>query len=137
MRAAVAGLSLMFLAGCNQLADASGTGPKNPGRFAGIGVFEAGRLWGQMTGSPSPTDPASARIQDDEHVIVVIDSHTGEIRQCGDHSGYCVSMNPWSGAGAGTSLPVKLSKHAGELAREDEAGVEDTESARNAAAPAR
>jgi len=119
MRFALLGVSLMVLAGCNQSPDVSAPGPRSPGRFAGIGVFDAGRLWGQMTGSPSASDSALAKLQDDEHVIVVMDSHTGEVRQCGDHSGYCVSMNPWAGGGSRTFLPVKLSKHAADLAAEE------------------
>jgi len=75
-----------------------------------------------MTVSVGSADPAAATIADDEHVIVVIDSHTGEVRQCGDHSGYCVAMNPWNGAGSGVpALPAKLVKHAADLAAEDRA----------------
>jgi hypothetical protein len=51
-------------------------------------------------------------------VIVVLDSHIGGIRQSGDHSGYCVSMNAWTADAEGA--PVKLSKHAAELDAEAE-----------------
>ena len=124
MRATLAGLVAMglLLSGCNKPSDVSLAGPKNQGRFAGIGVFDAGRLWAEMRVSSSTTDPATARIADDEHVIVVLDSHTGEVRQCGDYSGYCVAMNPWSGSLA--RLPVKLTKHASDLAAEDQAEIE-------------
>jgi hypothetical protein len=84
---------------------------KGSGRYSGIGVFDAGRLWAQMRGAPKPADDASATLADDEHVIVVLDSQTGEVRQCGDHSGYCVSMKPW----AGGADAVKLEKHAADL----------------------
>lgn len=136
MRFALLGVSLMVLAGCNQSPAPSGSGPKSPGRFAGIGVFEAGRLWGQMAGSPAAKDATSAKLQDDEHIIVVMDSHTGEVRQCGDHSGFCVSMNPWAGEGSRMLLPVKLNKHAADLAAEDRAAMEDTSTATNGSAPA-
>lgn len=119
-------LSACVLAGCNQH-EASSAGPKSPGRYAGIGTFDAGRLWGQMTGSSSNSDPALAKLQDDEHVIVVMDSHTGEVRQCGDHSGYCVSMNPWATGGGQASLPVKLGKHAADLDAESNAAANNAE----------
>ena len=80
-------------------------------------------------GSPAPTDPALATIQDDEHVVVVLDSHTGEVRQCGDHSGYCISVNPWPGDRSRSLLPVKLGKHAADLYAEDRAAVADADTA--------
>ena len=83
-----------------------------------------------MTGSAAARDPAAAKLQDDEHIIVVMDSHTGEVRQCGDHSGYCVAMNPWSGDGARMRLPVKLAKHGADLDAEAAADMK-------AAAPAK
>ena len=116
-------LPLMILVtGCNSQPDSASAPGRAAGRYAGIGVFDAGRLWAQMAGSPKADGPA-ARIADDEHVIVVVDSHTGEIRQCGDHSGYCVATNPWSASAVG--LPVKLAKHAADLAAEDKMAVED------------
>ena len=123
MRTALIGVSIVccLLAGCNRSPEPSAAGPRSPGRYAGIGVFDAGRLWGEMTGAASSSDPAAAKLQDDEHIIVVLDSHTGEVRQCGDHSGYCVSMNPWAGGGSPAALPAKLSKHAADLAAADRA----------------
>jgi hypothetical protein len=104
---------------------------ENRGRYAGIGVFNAGRLWAQMKSSPISADPAEARLADDEHVIVVVDSHTGEVRQCGDHSGYCIAMNPWTRPqGSNTALPVKLSKHAAEVDAQERATHDDMASAR-------
>jgi hypothetical protein len=113
MRARLSGLALVvcLLAGCDRH-DAGSIGLKSPGRYSGIGTFDAGKLWSQMI-PPASKDPAAAKLADDEHVIVVLDSHTGEVRQCGDHSGYCVSMNPWDARVQMT--PVKLGKHADEL----------------------
>ena len=116
----------VFASGCNRSPEAGANGSRSPGRFAGIGVFDAGRLWAEMTGSPSQPDAAAARLQDDEHVIVVLDSHTGEVRQCGDHTGFCVSMNPWTGTGTQVALPANLAKHASDLAKEDKANVQET-----------
>ena len=125
MRCAFLTVLFVVLAGCNQSPSPSAPGPKNPGRFAGIGVFDAGRLWGQMASPASPSDAALAKLQDDEHIIVVIDSHSGEVRQCGDHSGYCVSMNPWAVGGAQALLPVKLGKHAADFEKEDRNAAEN------------
>src|SRR5207245_2524420 len=122
MRGRLTGLLLTacMLGGCDQREAASSAGPKSPGRYSGIGTFDAGRLWQQIKGAPSSQDVATARLADDEHVIVVLDSHTGEIRQCGDHSGFCVAMNPWAAGGTAEGAPVKLTKHAAELDAEDE-----------------
>jgi hypothetical protein len=105
-------LAAGLLQGCGE--PASSVPGRNPGRFAGIGVFDAGQLWAEMTDAPNPSDDAAARIADDEHIIVVIDTHTGEVRQCGDLSGYCIAMKPWSGSAS----PVTLNKHAADLMEE-------------------
>ena len=138
MRSAFLGVLLLggFLSGCDRH-DAAGTGPKSAGRYVGIGVFEPGRLWQEIAGAPSPKDPAAAKLEDDEHVIVVIDSHTGEVRQCGDHSGFCVVMNPWSGAGSAATAPVKLAKHEADLIAEDQTASDEANKVGNKAAPAR
>jgi len=113
------------LAGCQRADDAYGPNPMTSGRYAGIGTFDAGRMWSQTAGVAAPKDPAAAKLEDDEHVIVVIDTRTGEVRQCGDHSGVCVAMNPWSGAG-GLTAPVSLKKHAAELDAEAQADEKTT-----------
>jgi hypothetical protein len=114
-------LALGLLAGCNKADEAYGTNPRAQGRYAGIGTFDAGRMWTQTAGIAEAKDAAAARIEDDEHIIVVIDTRTGEVRQCGDHSGVCVAMNPWSGEGPGLAAPVRLKKHAAELDAEEQA----------------
>jgi hypothetical protein len=137
MRIATFGLmaTSIALSGCGQREGVGGAGPKSQGRYSGIGTFEAGRLWREMTHPAVQSDPAAARLDDDEQIIVVIDSHTGEVRQCGNHSGFCVTTNPWAGSGAPSGTPVKLSKHASDL--DAEASAETAESATNEAAPAR
>lgn len=88
------------------------------GRFIGIGVYSAGELWSKMSVRP-PADAAAATLADDEHVIVVVDSQTGEVRECGDYSGVCASFNPWARAIASQQIaPVRLTKHAADLAAE-------------------
>ena len=105
------------LAGCN--VSPSGSPPPRHGRYAGIGVYPVGELWPQIAGPNASNDPAAALPADDEHVIVVVDGETGEIRECGDYSGRCIRMNPWTRAiGAVPATPVRLVKHAAELAAE-------------------
>lgn len=111
-----------LIAGCNQRDATSSAGPKSLGRYSGIGTFDAGRLWREMKAAPVSKDTAAAQLADDEHVIVVLDSHTGEVRQCGDHSGFCVAMNPWAN-GTAEAAPVKLTKHAAEVEADDESSV--------------
>lgn len=118
-RVVVGSILCALLTGCHQAPQAASNNVLHPGRYSGIGVFDAGRLWAEMSGPGSKADAATARLADDEHIIVVLDSHTGEVRQCGDHSGYCVAMNPWTRTGPQTTLPVKLAKHASDLAAED------------------
>ncbi|HEX6741080.1 MAG TPA: hypothetical protein VF079_04715 [Sphingomicrobium sp.] len=144
MRAHLMALLLVAagLAACNRDDAANEIGPtgKSPGRYAGIGTFDAGRLWQQVAGAPQSQDPAAAKLADDEHIIVVLDSHTGEVRQCGDHSGVCVAMNPWSGkGGAPIPAPARLAKHAADLDAEAEKAASDTNvnNVASEAAPAR
>jgi hypothetical protein len=113
------------LAGCNQR-EASSAGPKSPGRYAGIGTFDAGRLWQEMKGAPPSQDKSAASLADDEHVIVVLDSHTGEIRQCGHHKGFCVSRYPWTAGARTAATPVTLTQHATDLAAQDNAVAADS-----------
>ncbi len=110
----------LLLAGCHRVSQAPED--RSPhGRFGGIGIYDAGRMWRQMA-THDTKDPALAKLADDEHIIVVIDSHTGEVRQCGDHSGQCVAMNPWAGSGV-PGLPIPVTMHAAELDAEDKGAM--------------
>lgn len=113
------------LSACGQPIGVSSPGDKNPGRYTGIGVVSAGRMWSQRAITTPVSDPAAATLADDEHIIVVVDTHTGEVRQCGDQSGICVTMNPWSGAPP-AGLPAKLKRHATDLDIPIEAVPDDT-----------
>jgi hypothetical protein len=112
---ALAGLGL---AGCGKLKAESPSA--HHGRYVGIGIYASGDLWQRMARAAPPADaPAqAARLSDDEQVIVVVDSDTGEIRQCGNLSGYCVGMNPWTKAlTSQQQAPVTLETHAVKLPR--------------------
>jgi hypothetical protein len=120
MRLLVPLTAALLVAGCDKAADDdAGHSPnRSHGRYAGIGVVSKNALWNQLVQPKADqVDPAAATLDDDEHVMVVVDTNTGEIRQCGDVSGFCTSMNPWE---LGKQQPVKLVKHAIDLAREAE-----------------
>ncbi|CAN5456234.1 hypothetical protein BH10PSE14_BH10PSE14_30850 [soil metagenome] len=114
MKAVYLGMLLLAgstLGGCNRPFDVSKSAPH--GRFAGVGLYAADRTWTKMRDADKPADKAMATVGDDQAVIVVVDSDTGEVRQCGNLSGYCVGMNPWSHAlGKPQTMPLALSEHA-------------------------
>ena len=114
MRGAVIASAMLALLGLNgcKAEIPSGAGAAQPhGRYAGVGIYGPGKGWASLSVS-APSDARSARVTDDEAVIVVIDSQTGEVRACGDLSGYCVGMNPWKASLAGSQVaPVALSEH--------------------------
>ena len=117
-RLIVAAAGVVLLAGCNRpWAGGAGTGPH--GRYSGVGVYPAGRMWRQMVGGADSQDPKSAKLDDDEQVIVVVDGATGELRECGNLSGYCVGLSPWAKLLPGSqTAPLSLGKHAPQLADE-------------------
>ncbi|WCT75167.1 hypothetical protein PQ455_08105 [Sphingomonas naphthae] len=103
------------LAGCDR---PQGMAPDpTRGRYAGVGIYAADKLWSHVEGS-KPADPAIASPADDEYIIVVSDTQTGEIRQCGNHSGRCVSLKAW-GKDAASSLPVRIDQHLADLTTAD------------------
>lgn len=111
----------LCLGGCNKPAADGGllASPFHHSRYFGVGLYPPGRMWTQMVVASAPKDSAASRPNDDEQVIVVVDSDTGELRQCGNMSGYCVRMNPWATPLAAPQIaPIPLVKHADQLDRE-------------------
>jgi len=107
-------LALLMLGGCGARVAGGEDSASHHGRYEGIGVYDAGRGWQHMAAEEKRGD-ARATFGKDEHVIVTVDTNSGEVRQCGDHSGYCVSMNPWTrGLGPAQQLPVALTPEAEE-----------------------
>lgn len=89
-------------------------GASRPARYAGIGIYVPGTQWTKQVQAQQTkaSDPA-AKPTDDEQVIVVVDSRTGEVRSCGNLSGYCIGMNPWkTPLPAGQAAPVNLIREA-------------------------
>jgi len=111
-------LTLLSLGGCHKYTAAEYDSAHARGRYSGIGLFEPSKLWAKVQGDATK-DPAAAKLEDDEMVIVVVDSETGEVRECGNYSGRCLSMNPWTKAvGPQQHTPVRLDVHAAELTSE-------------------
>jgi hypothetical protein len=112
---------------CSKPADSAIAGPKKDGRYVGVGIYGPGALWPYLKNGPSEKNADAATLADDDEIIVVVDTHSGELRQCGNLSGHCIRMNPW---GEGKT-PVTLSKHRSDLMDE-----QDTATAANVTAPA-
>ncbi len=111
----------LSLCGCNRPGNGESAGVAHHGRYVGVGIYPAGQMWSQMVVNNAPKDPASAKPNDDEQVIVVVDSNTGELRQCGELTGYCVGMNPWAKPLIASQVaPIPLAKHAEQLSHEAE-----------------
>jgi hypothetical protein len=104
-------IGMFCLSGCNQPEPESPSAPHH-GRYIGVGTYAAGEMWAKIRSTGTAT-AATAKTTDDEHVIVVVDSKTGEIRECGDLTGFCIGMNPWAKAMlTGQTAPVALNEHA-------------------------
>ena len=123
MKASYIGVTLvagLALSGCPKASfwNEDDTKPHH-GRYTGIGIYSADLTWSHIAGADKPKDELAATTADDQNIIVVVDGETGEIRQCGNLSGYCVGMNPWSHKLAGKQIaPLGLDKHAADLRNE-------------------
>jgi hypothetical protein len=115
MRIIVLTAAAAALAGCDRTHDRAPHGP-GQGRYIGVGIYDAGQMWQELSGGEPAKDPKAATLADDSEVIVVVDSVTGEVRQCGNLSARCISMNPWRGSAG--AMPAPLERHAAELAQE-------------------
>lgn len=122
-------LACLAVTGCQKKGEAPaanmfGSSPR--GRYLGVAVYSPGPMWEQVARAGAPSDAAAATLKDDEQVIVVVDSATGELRQCGNLSGFCIAMNPWSKSVAPTGgAPTSLLKHAQQLDDEDAARAKE------------
>jgi hypothetical protein len=110
---ATAALALTALAACNGQPSRGAENSEGRGRYAGVGIYSATPKWMRLVTGETAKSPDSARPVDDQVIIVVTDSHTGELRACGDLSGYCVGMNPWAAGLARSQIaPVRVTTHA-------------------------
>ncbi len=115
--------ALTALAGCYKQEESTpfASGPSRFGRYAGVGIYQTDRMWEQLTQAP-PADPKAARLSDDAQVIVTVDTRTGELRQCGNLSGHCITMSPWSKPAP--TAPALVERHAQELDDLERAAME-------------
>ena len=106
--AAAAAASDAAMAGASDDPGFLGLGSKH-GRYAAVGIYQPGDAWAKMMVDQQTSTADAARQLLDEAIIVVADSQTGEVRACGDMSGYCVGMNPWKKALTGAQIgPIRL-----------------------------
>ncbi len=116
----VAIAALMVLAfgasACRRMADADAAhdpaGRAGPNGYVGVGIYAPSLAWQRLVqaGAQPNVNPALARTVDDQVVIVVQNSRTGDIRACGDMTGYCVGMNLWIKP-PGQLTPVSVTQH--------------------------
>lgn len=103
------------LAGCKK-GGAAWLGPEHEQgrrRYAGIGIYSPAQPWTRMVAAQQAKATPAAQTIDDQAIIVVQDSVTGEVRACGDLTGYCIGMNPWKTPLAAAQLaPINLTEHA-------------------------
>lgn len=103
------------LGGCRK-SDVAGLSDHH-GRYAGVGIYAPTANWARMLQDRQSTSASAATLADDEAIIVVTDSQTGELRACGDLSGYCVGMNPWqAGVAKSQVAPVNVNRQEGTAA---------------------
>jgi hypothetical protein len=108
------GAALVCIAGCRQSSTGAWTlgDMGRHGRYVGVGIYGPGRQWTRLVAAQQPGNKAAARPVDDQAIIVVSDTDTGELRACGDLTGYCIGMNPWKQPLAPSQVaPVALTAH--------------------------
>lgn len=116
----LAPLLLIGVTGCNKSMAIDGDDATPRGRYSGIGTYPADRLWEQRKVENTSQESDRAALADDAQIIVVVDTQTGEVRQCGNNSGLCVRMSPWAKDAVSQALPAALKKHAADLKAEEE-----------------
>ena len=121
---AAALLASLMLSACGLKTVHDGAGaPPAHGRYNGVGIYGPSKQWTKMMAAQQAADPQLARPIDDQVIIVVEDSATGEVRACGDLTGYCIGMNPWKTAlTSGQISPVRLTEHVAPLETEGARG---------------
>ena len=103
--------AVVCLGGCVKHAD-DWQGAAGHGRYFGVGIYGPDHQWRHLVATQVSKDTAAARPIDDQVIIVVENSVTGEVRACGDLTGYCIGMNPWKTQLLSSQIsPVKLTKH--------------------------
>jgi len=114
-------VACLVVAGCQKF-EPAGQGSTARGRYQGIGIATPGERWSKLADAPKPASGKAADLNDDDYVVFVTDSSTGEIRECGNRSGFCVSIHPWDRTAP--KAPLSLTAHA--HAQDDVTNLDDT-----------
>lgn len=109
-------LSAAMLASCDRSEDYA-SGRAKSGRYQGIGITTPGEQWTKIAAAPKPGDDKHATLEDDDYVVFVTDSQSGEVRECGNRSGFCVRFQPWQHPAP--PAPLVLTDHAHKDAPQD------------------
>jgi hypothetical protein len=89
-----------------------GNASSRRGPYGAVGLYSPSRQWTRLAGVQASRDPKVAKLVDDQVIIVVQNTATGEVRACGDLTGYCIGMNPWKTALVTDQIaPLRLSEH--------------------------
>ncbi|HEY3811760.1 MAG TPA: hypothetical protein VGL66_00920 [Caulobacteraceae bacterium] len=113
-------VAAVALGGCHKISESLHGGQHAKGRYLGVGIYTPSDPWRRLQDAQQPNK--ASKTANDQAVIVVVDSNTGELRACGDLSGYCVGMNPWQKDLTGAQrAPVVLSP-----LRDGDAASDDT-----------
>ncbi|QUD89462.1 hypothetical protein [Phenylobacterium montanum] len=107
-------LAGLALSGCKKLSEpaAEERQAAQHGRYAGVGLYGPSKQWTKLISTQQTKDESTAQPIDDQIIIVVQDTVTGEVRACGDLTGYCIGMNPWKKALLAEQIaPLKLNEH--------------------------
>jgi hypothetical protein len=105
-------IAAVALAGCKPAPAADLGGSSQRGRYAGIGIYSPETPWTRMVATQQAKETPAAKPIDDQAIIVVQDTVTGEVRACGDLTGYCIGMNPWKTPLASSQVaPINLTEH--------------------------
>lgn len=120
----LAAIATMTLVGCVKQGGGESVG--HHGRYVGIGIYRPEEPWTKMVAAQQSEQTPSAKTIDDQAIIVVVDSDTGDIRACGDLTGYCIGMNPWKKALTTSQIaPINLTQHVKPSPPVAEAPVDD------------
>lgn len=107
-RRALSSAALLLLIGGCQGEGSMSSRSKN-GRYQGIGVATPGAGWTTAADAPKPGKSDAATLSDDDYVVFITDTQTGEVRECGDRSGFCIKLQPW--AKPTPQAPISLTEH--------------------------
>ncbi len=103
---------LLLLTACHRTEDQAGRAHGHFGRYASVGLYAPDKQWTRLVAAEQAKDPQAAQPIDDQIIFVTQDSATGEIRACGDLTGYCIGMNPWRAPlPAAQMVPIRLTAH--------------------------